>query len=232
MGNLVLVKNLKWIEVNVRHPDRISRIDFLIETIKPLVLEVQNKFMVQSWHFLWEEVPYPSTLRLRFLVENEEYSSLKSLIEDGITDFDYCFGSNGNCGKEYGGEASEWGIKGWERGIEFLQYGSEFAMELMEKKESLGLGNEYKKSGYFFADCYVHLFLNQLEPLLIEKDGVGEAHFLICESVYRYALKYINSKYGGSVSDASQIAGKIVKETVEASKKNIEEQVDALISKV
>jgi hypothetical protein len=223
---------LKWVEVNVRLPNEISRIDFFMETIKPLVLEVQNKFTVKSWHFLWEEVPYSSTLRLRFLVETENVGSLKSVIEDVITDFEYCFGSHGNCGKEYGGEASGWGVKGWERGVELLQFGSEFAMELMDKKESLGVGNEYKKSGYFFADRYVHLFLNQLEPLLIEKDGVGEAHFVMCEGVYRYALQYINSKYGGSVSDADKIAGKIVKEMVEASKKKIEEQVDALISKV
>jgi hypothetical protein len=218
--------------VNVRVPDEISRIDFFMEKIKPLVIEVKNMFTVKSWHFLWQEVPYSSTLRLRFLVETENVGCLKSVIEEGITEFDYCFGSHGNCGKEYGGEASEWGVKGWERGVEFLNFGSEFAMELMEKKESLGLDNEYRKSGYFFADCYIHMFLNQLEPLLIEKDGVGEVHFLMCEGVYRYALQYFNSKYGGSVSDASQIAGKIVKEMVEASKKSVEEQVDSLVSKV
>jgi hypothetical protein len=223
---------LKWVEVNVRLPDEISRVDFFLETIKPLVIEVKNMFAVQSWHFLWEEVPYSSTLRLRFLVETENVGSLKSVIEDVIGDFEYCFGSHGNCGKEYGGEESEWGVKGWERGVEFLNFGSEFAMELMEKKESLGVGNEYKKGGYFFADLYIHLFLNQLEPLLIEKDGVGETHFLMCEGVYRYALQYITSKYRDSISDASQIAGKIVKETVEESKKNVEEQVDALVSKM
>jgi len=169
---------------------------------------------------------------LRFLVETEKVDPVKNIIEDIITDFDHCFGSHGNSGNEYEGEASEWGIKGWERGIEFLQYGSEFAMELIEKKESLGVANDYKKSGYFFADRYTHLFLNQLEPLLIEKDGVDEAHFEMCEGIFRYVIQYINSKYASRVPDASQIAGKIVKATVEASKKNIEEQVDALISRV
>jgi hypothetical protein len=223
---------LKWVEVNVGLADRMSRIDFFMETIKPLVLEVQNKFTVKSWHFLWEKVPYSSTLRLRFLVQNEDVGSLKREIEGGVTEFDYCFGSQGDCEKEYGGQVVEWGVKGWERGIEFLQFGSEFAMELMEKKESLGLDNEYKKSAYFFADRYIHLFLNQLEPLLIEKDGVGETHFLMCEGVYRYALQYINSKYGGSIPDASQIAGKVVKKMVEASKNSVEEKLDAFISKV
>jgi hypothetical protein len=226
------VKALKWLEANIKQPNNISKSNFLVEKIKPLVKDAKNTITVQSWHFLWEGVPYPSTLRLRFLVETEKVDLLKNFVEDNLNGFEHSFGAHGNPGAEYDGEASEWGVKGWEKGMEFLQYGSELAIELIENKESLGVGDNYKKNGSFFADRYTHLFLNQLESLLIEKDGVDEANFEMCEGIFRYAVQYVSSKYADRVADASQVAGQIVRASIEAAKKKTEEQADLLLSRV
>jgi hypothetical protein len=220
---------MKWVEVNVKQPGNLSKTDFLVKGIKPLVKYAKTNIGIISWHFLWEGVPYPSTLRLRFLLDTEKAAPAKALIEACLKDFEFCFGAHGQPDKEYEGEASDWGVKGWEKGIEFLCYGSEFALELTENKNNIGAGNDFKKNSFFFADRYTHLFLNQLEPLLVEKDDIDEAHFEMCEGIFRYAVQYTDNKYKGK-ADASKIAEQIVKATIEATKKKAKEQVDALLA--
>jgi len=141
--------------------------------------------MVESWHFLWEGKPYPSTLRLRFYGDDEKITELHQFLEKKLESIPHCYGEHGDCreSKEYGGEADSWGSKAWEKGVSFLEFGAEFALELIENKDRLGNSNEYKRNVFFYADRYTHLFLNQISSLL------DEADFYLLQGVFRYACQ-------------------------------------------
>lgn len=175
------MKTLKWIEVNIKCPSESSKDEYLTTHVKQILDEYRAK--VESWHFLWEGKPYPFTLRLRFYSDDETISNLHGFLEKKLTSIPYCYGEHGDCreGKEYRGEAGDWGSKGWEKGVSFLEFGAEFALELIANKNRLGSSNEYRKDIHSYADRYTHLFLNQISSLL------DEADFNLQEGVFRYA---------------------------------------------
>jgi hypothetical protein len=184
---------MKWIEVNVGLHENASRRTFLRQDIFPLVNE--NREKIASWHFLWEDKPWPkirgrgTTLRLRFYGEDDVMDRLRQEIEKRITELEknrpdfylgHCFGRHGDCQKAYKGEAGDWGTKGWELGIKMLQFGSETAMELIRDEDRIGKSDEYTKNITFYADRYVHIFLNSLA-------WIDEIDFYLKEAVLRIA---------------------------------------------
>lgn len=175
------MSTLKWIEVNIERPDSVSKDDYLIKLVRPVLDDFKAR--IESWHFLWEGKPWPSTLRLRFFGDNETIKQLRKSLEQKLKDISHCYGEHGDCGedKEYKGEADSWGTQAWEKGIRFLELGAEFALELVENKDTLGKSDEYKKSAFAYADRYTHLFLNQISSV------VDEADFYLKEGVFRYA---------------------------------------------
>ena len=180
-----LVIMLEWIEVNIgvnNNPE--ARNFVLVNFVAPLVRK-RGRQDLRSWHFLWEGKPWPElkevgiTLRLRFYGKNGIIDQLKQQIDKKLTEleksrsefyFGHCFGEHGNCGKEYKGEAKGWGTKGWKLGVKMLEFGSETALELIKNKDKLGKSEEYKKPVNFYADRYVHCFLNQFTTLINEID--------------------------------------------------------------
>lgn len=74
----------------------------------------------------------------------------------------HCFGRHGECGKDYEGEADDWGTEAWEHGIKFLNLGSEVALALIKNQEKLEKSEEYKQPIDFYADRYIHCFLNNI----------------------------------------------------------------------
>jgi len=220
------VYNLRWIEVNIERPPNISKDEHLTKLVKPVLNKFRTK--IQSWHFLWEGRPWPSTLRLRFFGDGKEIEELRQFLEKKLKDIPHCYGKHGDCGegKEYKGEADAWGTKAWEEGIRFLELGSEFALELVENKDKLGKSDEYKKNAVDYADRYTHCFLNQISSL------VDEANFNLTEGVFRFAYQTMKSKKPALSDDKIQsmispIIGPIVKET----KKRIQEEVEVSVVK-
>jgi hypothetical protein len=200
--------------------------DCLVKLVKPIVDTARTK--IWSWHYLWEGRPWPLTLRLRFFGEDKEIGQLRQLLDEKLKDISHCYGEHGDCGegKEYKGEADGndgWGSKAWEAGMKFLQMGSEFALELVDNKNKLGNSKEYKKSAVHYADRYTHLFLNQISSLLDEVD------FDLKEGFSRFALRVVRKTKPSLPDDKILSAtGPLVHQTIEESKHELQEKVEAL----
>jgi len=177
------VSLLKWIEINVDQSQYVSNDDCLVKVVRPALDEFRAR--VQTWHFLWEGRPWPFTLRLRFFGNDQDIEQLRQFFENKLKNVHHCYGEHGDCGenKEYKGEANGgngWGTKAWEKGMKFLEMGSEFALELIENKDKLGRSPDYKKNANEYADRYTHLFLNQISSL------VNEVDFDLSQGIFRY----------------------------------------------
>ena len=172
---------MKWIEVNIECSSG-SENKHLMSFVKPVVTEFRND--VKSWHFLWEGKHYPLTLRLRFYGNEEVINNIRTFLDEHLKGVTHAYGSHGNCAQyaEYTGEINDWGSKGWTKGVELLEFGSEFALELVENKDKLGTSEEYRKNAFDFADRYTHLFLNQISSLL------NEADFYLDQGIFRHLL--------------------------------------------
>jgi len=178
---------MKWIEVNIGVPsDVVNCKSILKDFVSPFVEENMDTY--SCWHYLWERKPWPEiegegvTLLLRFYGEDEMMDGLKDELEQKLTQLHcerpenclgHCFGAHGECGDEYVGEANTWGEIPWEYGMKFFQIGSEYALDLLRNEEKLGRSDEYKEDAYYYADRYVHCFLNQMAMLVNE---VGFLH--------------------------------------------------------
>jgi len=160
------------------------------------------------------------------LGDEADIGVLREFLEEKLKDIPHCYGEHGDCGigKEYKGEANDWGTKGWEKGVSLLEFGSELALELVENKDKLGISDEYKKNVMFYADRYTHLFLNQISSLLDEVD------FYLMEGVGRLAYRIAKDRRP-SVSDNKILStiNPIVKSIVEQTKRKIREEVEALV---
>lgn len=189
---------MKWVEVNigVKKDEHIKRV-VLLEFVAPLVEDIQSK--VESWHFLWESKPWPkiegigTTLRLRFYGEDNIVDQIKQEIENRLATLErdkpelylgHCFGRHGKCDEDYEGEADDWGTDAWKYGIKFLNTGSEFALALIKNQDKLDKSAEYKKSIDFYADRYVHCFLNNI---FVPSE---EVNFYLKEAIQRISHLY------------------------------------------
>jgi len=204
MKPLVLV--LKWVEVNIEQSVK-SKDELLTKLVGPVLNEFKAE--VESWHFLWEGKPWPSTLRLRFLGEEQKIERLRKSLEEKLIGISHCYGAHGDCREhaKYDGEANGgngWGIKAWERGIKFMEFGAEFALELVENRSKLGKSNEYKKDASFYADRYTHLFLNQIGSL------IDEAEFDLNEGIFRYAYRIGKNLSHNSIASIAQKTKQLV----------------------
>ncbi len=191
---------MKWVEINVGIGKDDS--EAMIEALLSLADNLVTKFRSMTrdgctWHYLWENVPWQLTLRLRFYCDEETlnrikqefeklWSSLKALRPNIFVD--YCYGCQGECGKEYYDEDDVYGSKGWELVKKILNFGSEIALELIMNVKIMEKSNWFKTSLDVYVDRYVHLFLNQVSPLINELD------FYLLQLVYRYFL-YATGSY-------------------------------------
>jgi len=192
---------MRWTEINVGLKRETSFLnEVLVSQIKPMVDE--NRARISSWHFLWECKPWPelrgtgTTLRLRFFGEESTIASLRNdtdakliRLEDQFPDsyLGHCFGKHGDCEEEYDGEAEDWGTEGWKLGIDFLRLASDTALKLIEDRDKIGRGEEYRKDINFYADRYVHLFLNELGTM----PSFDESNFLLYEGCQRTSTRLI-----------------------------------------
>jgi len=192
---------MRWIEINVGLKyDKPFLNEVLVSQIKPIV--EQNQARICSWHFLWEGKPWPvpreigTTLRLRFFGEESTIATLRNDLDTKFLSLEkqspdlylgHCFGKHGKCEQEYDGEAEDWGIEGWKLGIGMLGFASDTALKLIEDQDKLGRTRDYRWGINFYADRYVHLFLNMIETI----PSFDEADFLLSRGCQRTSLKSI-----------------------------------------
>jgi hypothetical protein len=215
---------MKWIELNVGIDPNNNR-DALIEFVFPVVEKNRSKF--QSWHFLWENKPWPilekkgTTLRLRFYGEKWAINKLKEQLDKKLISletekpnsyFGHCYGRHGDCPGEYEGE--DWGRKGWKLGMSFLQFGSEVALEFIRNENKLGKSDEYKLSKWRYVERYVHCFLDAVfKP-------EEEADFHLINTIQRLSLLTTGKQFGetNQVELFNDIKAKIIDKSKESFK--------------
>jgi hypothetical protein len=133
---------------------------------------------------------------LRFFGEESAIATLRNDLDAKFVSLEnefpdlylgHCFGRHGDCGKEYDGEAEDWGAEGWKLGIDMLRFASDTALKLIEDRDKLGRTEDYRKDINFYADRYVHLFLNMIGTI----PSFDEADFLLLQGCQRSSLRII-----------------------------------------
>ncbi|WP_292319291.1 hypothetical protein [Caldisphaera sp.] len=189
---------MRWLEINLEiknnDPEMIRKVFanfvyFLVKDFK----EISSK--KGSWHYIWESIPWTSTLRIRFYNSNDIIEKIKQKFETEYDNFNksnpdilgqYIYGNNGEEGEEYEGEVNYYGTRGWKLVMKMLEFGSEVALELIRNKdllESDQYSGSYPGSIDLYADRYVHLFLNQLNYF------IKESEFLMKQLPFRYYVE-------------------------------------------
>jgi len=205
---------MKWIEINVGigKYDRNAMLEALLRLVDPLVTKFKEVAKEDySWHYLWESNPWSLTLRLRFYGDEEAideikhgfeklWSSLRASRPDLFVE--YCYGRHGECGEEYVGEEDEYGSEGWELVKKMLNFGSEIALELIKKHKDMGRSKEFKVPLEVYVDRYVHLFLDQMAPL------INELQLYLEWLIFRYFLYTVGKLPSEEVTN--EIAEKII----------------------
>lgn len=189
---------MKWLEINLEmksnDPEKIKMIlsNFVYFLVKDFKVMSNKK---GSWHYIWESIPWPNTLRIRFYSNNETIEKIKQKFEIEYENFNkrnpdllgqYVYGNNGVEGEEYKGEVNYYGTKGWKLVMKMLEFGSEVGLELIRNKdllESDEYSGSYPGSIDLYADRYVHLFLNQLNYF------IKESEFLMKQLPFRYYVE-------------------------------------------
>jgi len=186
---------MRWIEINIGLKSNLERrrevaLKALYKLVDPLVIKFKEVMREGcTWHYLWEANPWPLTLRLRFYCNDnvinrikQEFEKLWSSLKASEPEIfiDYCYGRHGKCGEVYAGEEDIYGYRGWDLVNKMLNFGAEIALELIKKCDIMGKSQEFKASLNVYVDRYVHLFLNQMYPL------VDEIGFYLIQLVFRY----------------------------------------------
>lgn len=102
----------KWVEVDIYLSDYRRTNEVITETVKELVQAFKDKGWIESWHFFREP-----QIRLRFYGEENNIAKVKEEIDTKLKEMEstkgelyscHVFGSHGQRGKEYTGEADFW----------------------------------------------------------------------------------------------------------------------------
>lgn len=216
---------MKWIEINVCVNVYQAMYDALIRLVDPLASEF--KAMARdgcTWHYLWENQPWPLTLRVRFYCDDDVIEKVARRFEELHSSLaasqppllcGFCYGRHGECGKEYSGEADEYGPKGWELVSRMLNFGSEVALELI-KAEGDGLmgGGDFKKPLEVYVDRYVHLFLDQMAA------RIDELRFCLDQFIARFIYVHAHELPSGELV---KLVGRIEGEVMDLVKRRADE---------
>jgi len=194
------MSEMKWFMINIKAPEEIpNREDLLLKIHAKVVFAFKNK--LKSWHFLWEPKPFKRTLLVRFYGDVE---IIKKLEED-IIHFLKREGVEQKVYGRYEGEAEKYGSKGWEYVMKILHFGSEFAVDLLEKERGTYTEEEFKRPLPANIERWVHLFMNQLSTGMYAY-GLDEPSVLFHLSVLRTAVYRLGEE------EYRRIEQKIIKE--------------------
>jgi hypothetical protein len=166
---------LGWIEVDIGLKRDVAVMEgCLLQIVLPLIQKHTKE--LTSWHFLWEEKPWPQhrgegiTLFWRLYGDQEVLKKLRDEIDTDLSGpekrdpgqyLGHCYGKHGDCQSKdpYEGEAECWGTGAWAMGVRFMQLGSEIALRMVEIGGQLGHCEEWKKGVEYYADRWCHLFM-------------------------------------------------------------------------
>jgi hypothetical protein len=155
----------KWIEINIHVRDGSQMNRTLLTDVKEFVSKCKKEYHLKRWHFLRELCPLSESqipeIRLRLNAPAEEIprireSAVSSLSQ--VSDPELHFGAHGKPG-EYDGESFTFGERGWPIFAEFLQSGSETALNFLEMEPQ----DNSERSTASYMERFVHLLLNQLD---------------------------------------------------------------------
>lgn len=169
---------VEWIQVNIFVTQGRQK-DVLLGFIKPLVQKLRSDFKIIAYHFLYEP---NNEIRFRVLTTPKKVDKIKELIDKAKTveyvkELKYPK-------KRYQGEKQAFGEDGWKTTYKFLEAGSDFALDSLDKN--------VRKGPQFNLIAFSHYFLNQ--------SGLGqvdEASFHASASIERmitWTLTTLNNR--------------------------------------
>jgi hypothetical protein len=131
-----------WAELYVN----LSGVD--VERRRSVLLEVAGRLRAErgksitSWHLLWDNKPWPVTLRLRFRGDEGPLNALAAEISERFKKdgYDVCVGGREGCGRAYTGGEDLYGKDGSELIAKVLEMGSEIAVEFVSARGALASG--------------------------------------------------------------------------------------------
>jgi len=183
----------KWFAINLIAPaERSAKEDLLLKVFDDIISKFKDD--IESWHFLWESLPYPHTLLLRFYGKSCDIDRLK------VTFGDYLDRENVERipNNTYDGEAASYGVKGWTYVMNILHLGADFAIDLI-KNERVRNTNDFPKSFSCYIDRWIHIFLNQLST------SVAEHKVLFYLHAHRYVINRVGEeRYRQIASDLEE----------------------------
>ena len=147
----------RWLEVNIFLTDYAHANDVLRDTIARLVQSFRDEELIKAWHFFREP-----QIRLRFFCDEEDITEIRDTLdrelanlEAGRPDFyvRHTFGSHGQEGIEYTGEAGFW-LEDWPLVMKLWEDMSDFSLGLISKG--------FSKIAEIHGERQVHLLLNEL----------------------------------------------------------------------
>jgi len=193
------MSEMKWFMINIKAPEEIpDREDLLLRIHSKVISTFKNR--LESWHFLWESKPFRRTLLMRFYGDVE----IIKKVEEDIIDFLKREDVEQRV-DSYEGEAESYGSKGWEYVMKILHFGSDFAIDLLEKERGTYTEEEFKRRLPGYIERWVHLFLNQLSTGMYTY-GIDEPSVLLHLSVLRIAVYRLGEE------EYRRIEQKLVKE--------------------
>ena len=137
----------EWIEANIFVHEGKQR-EVLLNIIKPLVLRLRSEFGIIAYHFLHEP---DNEIRFRVLTTSDKVDKIRGLIDnlrtrEQIREVKYPE-------TPYEGERQAFGEDGWKTTYEFLETGSDFALDSLDRN--------VRKGPQFNLIAFSHYFLNQ-----------------------------------------------------------------------
>lgn len=150
----------KWIEVNIHLKSYDRTNDVLREFVAPYVTKLKERDAFDSWHFFREPAP---SIRLRFFGKENDIDDIRKELDSKLTNLErsqsglydkHVFGSHGEEGETYVGEADSYGENAWPWVYKVHEAGSNLALQLCCSKP--------EKPINYHAQRQVHLILNQL----------------------------------------------------------------------
>ena len=171
----------KWLWIDIKAPEQKPEKENLLLRIHADVIST-FRLGVENWHFLWESAPFQHTLLIRFCGDAESIQKIEGAITDMLDSAKIEWKI-----EPYEGEASTFGLTGWEYLTKVLHLGSEFTIALIENERS-PKSEEFKWPLSGFLERWIHLFMNQLST------RVGEAPTLFQLSAHRIAINVLGEK--------------------------------------
>lgn len=221
-----MVPFLRWLELNLEKPAETTESDFLL-AMSAIVPDIKEHFQISTWYFQWTKKPYQKTLQFTFKTKQREIRRLKKHLNAKLEKNPGKFAIN-----EYAKalpSTPELNPKTIRNFCKLLQITSQIAIELTQSNSTTNT-KKVRQDPLIFAQKFVNLLLNQLQPLLLQTNETTATDFYLQQAIAKHTTMLLRNANPNLPKQSIQDAvGQIQEETVRETKNNIQQRLTALI---